>query len=767
MKSHHFLATLFVISPGWAAAGVLYSYAGPTVFNETGEGTNLPGMTLSRAAAATDTLYFRYTVINPASNITNENYYAGMNLYEGTTGRLGVGNNWGAWAYSAWGTATGDRDLKSSTPEPSATYQMVRATDTTTFVVKVQYVAGGNDNVTVWLNPNLALGEGGQSASLTTTFAADASFNELHLREGAGGAGWNFSNVIVADSAADIGFSGDSDTDGLPDVWEQAIIDHAAAKVPPVTLTLADIKGPANAPDTSDYDADGSPDAEEFTRGTNPTDPDSDDDGLSDGAEAGMGTNPLKPDSDGDGLTDGVETNTGTWVSAANTGTNPLDTDSDDDFLTDAVESNSGIFVDASDTGTNPNLADADGDGANDRLEVFAGTNPALKTSAPAPGALALIGADDFTYDDGGIAGLTGGTGFDFDNNPLNDSFVGHTTRQSDWDSYTSALSVSGGKLLTQNNGAKREFNGFTEGVAANGDESLGAIHHDSDAKAVFLRADFTRGTDVTWSGISSLDFGTQRLFFGVPWSTGQSGSREFGIEESNISTTFNPINPIIPVAGRTYTIVAKIDFANDLLSLWVNPDLTKTEAENAPYLTRPYPGGNWSTAMLLSSGGTTPTAWDHAVAAREWSAVGIFPGVPPDTYANWIGGFSGAAGAPGFNQDADNDGVSNGVEHYLGTDPSVSSLDLRELSNTGGGFRFRHSRTNQLAGDVKASYQWSTDLVNWHASGQPAGSGVIATISTATITDNSPPALDEIEVSAVISTGTTASLFVRIVTEN
>jgi hypothetical protein len=763
MKSRHLLATVLMLSPGWAQAGILYTYAGPTVFNETGLGTNLPGMTLSRDDTATDTVYFRYTVTNPASNRNNENYFAGLNLYEGTTGRLGVGNNWNAWAYSVWSTATGDRDLKSVV----GAFQYVEPTDTTTFVIKVQYVAGGNDNVTVWLNPSFPLGEGGQSASLTTTFQANCNFTELRLREGGGGAGWNVSDVVVADSAVDIGFSSDSDADGLPDAWEQAIIAHATTQLPPVTLTLADIKGPANAPDTSDYDGDGSPDAEEFARGTNPMDPDSDDDGLNDGAEAGMGTNPLKPDTDGDSLTDGVETNTGTWFSATDTGTSPLDTDSDDDFLGDAVESNSGTFVDVNDTGTNPNLADPDDDGANDRLEVFAGTNPALNTSTPAPGNLALIGADDFTYDDGGIAGQAGGTGFDFDNNPLNDSFVGHTTRVSDWDSLTGAPSMSGGKLLTQDNGAKREFNGFSEGIAVNGDEHIGAVNHDNDAKAVFLRADLTRGTDVTWSGISSLDFGTQRLFFGVPWSTGPSGSREFGIEESNISTTFNTTNPIIPVSGRTYTIVAKIDFPNDLLTLWVNPDLTKTEAENPPYLTRVYTGGNWSTAMLLSSGGTTPTAWDHAVAAREWSAIGTFPGVPPDTYATWIGGFSGAAGAPGFNQDADLDGVANGIEHYLGTDPSVPTQGLREISNDGSGVRFRHSRTNQLASDVTAFYQWSTDLVTWYASGETNPGGVAATISATTITDNSQPALDEIEVTANITSGTASRLFVRINTAN
>jgi ligand-binding sensor domain-containing protein/signal transduction histidine kinase len=69
----------------------------------------------------------------------------------------------------------------------------------------VQYVPGGKDQVTVWLDPDLGPGatEAGQSESLTTRFAAEASFNQIRLRHGGGGDGWIFSEMAIATSFSD------------------------------------------------------------------------------------------------------------------------------------------------------------------------------------------------------------------------------------------------------------------------------------------------------------------------------------------------------------------------------------------------------------------------------------------------------------------------------------------------------------------------------------------------------------------------------------
>ena len=208
LKTHLLAAALLGIGGSLSNAAVLYTYAGTTV-NEAN--VALPGLSLSRSSSATGTLYFKYTVTNPASNFLTEpsspNYYfAAMQLYDGATERVGIGNGWDAWAYGAYNTSAGNVDLKSATPEPSQTFQYVRPTDVTTIVFRVDFNNAAADNFTVWLNPNLGLTEAAQSAALTTTFTGDATFNNIFLREGGLGDGWAFSNIAIAENSTDTGF---------------------------------------------------------------------------------------------------------------------------------------------------------------------------------------------------------------------------------------------------------------------------------------------------------------------------------------------------------------------------------------------------------------------------------------------------------------------------------------------------------------------------------------------------------------------------------
>ncbi len=159
----------------------------------------------------------------------------------------------------------------------------------------------------------------------------------------------------------------DTDGDGLPDLWEQAIIDADAGDA---ITELADVA----------------------------TDGDFDNDGSSNEAEFNRGTNPVNPDTDNDGLPDGAETNTDQWESVSMTGTAPRNSDSDGDGLSDGVENPDLPFDPANpetQPGTNPNLADTDQDGWPDRAELGAGTDPTDSASAPAVGQrLLFVGAN-------------------------------------------------------------------------------------------------------------------------------------------------------------------------------------------------------------------------------------------------------------------------------------------------------------------------------------------------------------------------------------
>ncbi|MCF6239491.1 MAG: hypothetical protein L3J79_11900, partial [Candidatus Marinimicrobia bacterium] len=91
----------------------------------------------------------------------------------------------------------------------------------------------------------------------------------------------------------------DSDADGLPDSWEQQIVDADAGDS--INSVFDVLLG-------DDFDNDGLSNQQEYDLGLYPANADSDGDGLLDGAEVNtFSTSPLLADTDGDGLPDGWE----------------------------------------------------------------------------------------------------------------------------------------------------------------------------------------------------------------------------------------------------------------------------------------------------------------------------------------------------------------------------------------------------------------------------------------------------------------------------
>ena len=207
-----------------ASAVILWSDLGATLVHHTGLGTDILGAATRRDDLATDTLYFKFHV-DPLSDARTEEYLAAFQLFQKGRVGLGIGNSQKAWAYSAFNTAaigefnkvSGDIDLNSARPESSGvetfyTYELPRRGVECTVVVKVHYIRAGDDEVTVWLNPDLNPGatEDNQQALLMTKFMADASFDEIHLRHEGGGGGWIFSDMAVATSFRDFVNPGNS-----------------------------------------------------------------------------------------------------------------------------------------------------------------------------------------------------------------------------------------------------------------------------------------------------------------------------------------------------------------------------------------------------------------------------------------------------------------------------------------------------------------------------------------------------------------------------
>jgi signal transduction histidine kinase/streptogramin lyase len=223
------LMLAMLICANTTQAVVLWSDLGTTLVHNTGEGYDILDGAVKEDDSSTNTLYFKFRV-NPLSDASTEEYFAAFELYEGDKERLGIGNASKAWAYSAFrADATGEShggsdyiDLHSSRPEPSTPgtsiiYENPHRGIECTIVFKVQYVRGGDDLVTVWLNPDLGPGaaEAAQPESLITRFKASAFFNEIHLRHGGGGDGWIFSDMAIATSFDDF-VAVNSNESGLP-----------------------------------------------------------------------------------------------------------------------------------------------------------------------------------------------------------------------------------------------------------------------------------------------------------------------------------------------------------------------------------------------------------------------------------------------------------------------------------------------------------------------------------------------------------------------
>ncbi len=230
--------------------------------------------------------------------------------------------------------------------------------------------AGGTETVPDGINISRQLDDDEPPATFSRDFTSDGlgdivvSFvmdnGQADVGAGDINAIFVFINSLVISQAADL------DDDGLPDAYEQTIID-------------------------ADPD-----DAIESIEDVLPGD-DFDDDGLDNSEEFALGTVPTDPDSDDDGLLDGVEDDSGSWTDSSSTGTDPLHSDSDRDGLLDGVE-NPDLPHDpnapATQPGTDPNIADSDGDLRPDGIEVNVhGTDPSDPESFfdPSRGAIALF----------------------------------------------------------------------------------------------------------------------------------------------------------------------------------------------------------------------------------------------------------------------------------------------------------------------------------------------------------------------------------------
>lgn len=138
---------------------------------------------------------------------------------------------------------------------------------------------------------------------------------------------------------------------------------------------------------------------------------------------------------------------------------------------------------------------------------------------------------------------------------------------------------------------------------------------------------------------------------------------------------------------------------------------------------------------------------------------VAVPPPTPPPalSFSSWLAD-RGLSSSTAFDDDTDGDGLSDGLEFVLGTDPRAPSQSHSDLTATAEGFAFTHPINESELSGVTLRYEWSTNLTNWHLSGQTSPTGTTSTIGT------SAPVGGLITVTLVVTGGSRERLFTRLV---
>lgn len=236
----------------------------------------------------------------------------------------------------------------------------------------------------------------------------------------------------------------------------------------------------------------------------------------------------------------------------------------------------------------------------------------------------AVIGFENFSYADGTINGAAGGTGW---------NTAGGT---SDWGGTPQV--VSGG-LVTDGpvalpygshpvaspaySSAYREYGG---------DEAASAIQGVGQVCFKFSMTTPYDSVIPSYMGLSSFDFGTETVFFGLV--DNGFGSSRWGIQEIGGAQTlsFTP-----PLSGATITLVGIVDYDHNVLSLFINPNgsdlynpLNPLAGGNntADVIQTGFTSSSWSTRLRVQSASPIVTAgtvtWDNLTVGTSPLDVGL-----------------------------------------------------------------------------------------------------------------------------------------------
>ncbi len=392
-----------------------------------------------------------------------------------------------------------------------------------------------------------------------------------------------------------------------------------------------------------------------------------------------------------------------------------------------------------------------DGATAPSAAQVKAG-NDSSNSPATAAGSLALTANTEAT---GPVTGLTADTSYDVyfiaeDSEPnlqatpvlVNVSLVSPAFSWGFWTAVTdeTVIQIPGGYTYggVNFNGSDTTIDGLVfTGIAQNASGSTNGV---------------TVGT--TGFAFQSTGSGNSNVVsaVGSPQTWATVLDRVIGDDNNSAEISLTGLTP-----GTDYTV----QFFSNTPDENINgtTKITSGGVESDPFGS-PHAGG--ATKYIIASFTATNTSQSFSITGTEPTFSALVIGVESaggNTFTDWIGGFSGLNGLTGFNDDADFDGLDNGLENFLGTAPNAGNAGLTAGTLSGNTFTFTHPQNATPASDVSAPvYSWSTDLQTFHA--DEASSGGITVDLEAAPNDPSPGTTT---VTATITGTVPAKLFVNL----
>lgn len=319
-----------------------------------------------------------------------------------------------------------------------------------------------------------------------------------------------------------------------------------------------------------------------------------------------------------------------------------------------------------------------------------------------------------------------------------NASYLGSTG-----DKVSVPTNITGGEIATDGSNSGRAYRMLDAPLVVDngttGTRYLSFLFQSGQETGATTYQMLSLSSNTTGNGIRPFDIG-------ITADGGQSGTNyNFGVAGSYSSTG-------VAADTNVHLLVVKFELsataASDNVTVWVDPTLggvgdpTGGTTVSAVDL-------NWN-RMFISDYDGNSAAWDEIRWGSTFDSVTL-GSAPANDYAAWIASYPGVGSLTAFTDDADGDGIENGLENLFGTDPSVSNQGIVQVAKTGNTVTFQHPQNATPASNVSAAYVWSTDLATFNADGASAGGSTVSfatstvagtTTVTATITGTVPAKL-------------------------